>query len=74
MRGFPVQNSPLQVDESDAGEVGFSALSVRKSGTPPFDKQESVVQGGRPGREACYLGWQELLENLKKLVEPDIRQ
>lgn len=37
----------------------------------------SVVQEGLPDVipvEACYLGWQESLENLKKLVEPDIRQ
>jgi hypothetical protein len=24
--------------------------------------------------EACYLGWQESLRKLAKLVEPDIRQ
>ena len=29
-----VHNSTLQVDGSDAGEIGFSALSVRKSGPP----------------------------------------
>ena len=37
----------------------------------------NVVQEGVPDVipvEACYLGWQELLENLKKLVEPDIKQ
>jgi uncharacterized protein YndB with AHSA1/START domain len=37
----------------------------------------SVVQEGVPDvipPEACYLGWQESLENLKKLVEPDIKQ
>ncbi len=36
----------------------------------------SVVQEGVPDVipvEACYLGWQESLENLKKLVEPDVR-
>lgn len=35
----------------------------------------SVVQEGVPDMipvEMCYLGWQESLENLKKLVEPDI--
>jgi len=37
----------------------------------------SIVQEGVPDAipvEACYLGWQESLDNLKKLVEPDIRQ
>ena len=37
----------------------------------------NIVQEGLPDAipvEACTLGWQESLENLKKLVEPDIRQ
>ncbi|MGA7949948.1 MAG: SRPBCC family protein [Thiobacillaceae bacterium] len=37
----------------------------------------SVVQAGIPDVipvEACYLGWQESLELLERLVEPDIRQ
>ena len=37
----------------------------------------NVVQEGIPDAipvEACYLGWQESLENLKKLVEPEINQ
>jgi len=36
----------------------------------------SIVQEGVPDVipvEASYLGWQESLENLKKLVEPDIK-
>jgi uncharacterized protein YndB with AHSA1/START domain len=36
-----------------------------------------ITQSGIPDvipREACYLGWQESLKNLQKLVEPDIRQ
>jgi uncharacterized protein YndB with AHSA1/START domain len=36
----------------------------------------SITQEGVPDVipvEACYLGWQESLENLKKLVEPDIK-
>ena len=35
-----------------------------------------IVQEGIPDMiptEACYLGWQESLRNLAKLVEPDIR-
>jgi uncharacterized protein YndB with AHSA1/START domain len=37
----------------------------------------NVVQDGIPDVipvEACYLGWQQSLENLAKLVEPDIKQ
>jgi uncharacterized protein YndB with AHSA1/START domain len=36
-----------------------------------------IVQEGLPDaipREACYLGWQESLRNLAKLVEPEIKQ
>ena len=37
----------------------------------------SIVQEGIPDvipAEACYLGWQELLRNLARLVEPEINQ
>lgn len=37
----------------------------------------TVVQEGIPDAipaEACYLGWQESLRNLARLVEPDINQ
>jgi uncharacterized protein YndB with AHSA1/START domain len=37
----------------------------------------SIVQEGIPDvipPEACYLGWQDSLRNLAKLVEPDINQ
>lgn len=37
----------------------------------------NIVQEGVPDVipvEACYLGWHQSLENLAKLVEPDIRQ
>ncbi len=36
-----------------------------------------IVQEGLPDvipAEACYLGWQQSLENLARLVEPEIRQ
>ena len=36
----------------------------------------NIVQEGLPDVipvEACYLGWQQSLENLAKLVEPDIK-
>jgi len=37
----------------------------------------SIVQEGIPDaipEEACYLGWQESLKNLSRLVEPEINQ
>ena len=37
----------------------------------------NIVQEGLPDvipLEACYLGWQELLRNLARLVEPEINQ
>jgi uncharacterized protein YndB with AHSA1/START domain len=37
----------------------------------------NIVQEGLPDAipvEACYLGWQESLRNLGKLIEPEIRQ
>jgi uncharacterized protein YndB with AHSA1/START domain len=37
----------------------------------------TIAQEGVPDAipvEACYLGWQQSLENLAKLVEPDINQ
>ena len=37
----------------------------------------TIVQDGVPDAipvEACYIGWQQSLENLAKLVEPDINQ
>ncbi|MBZ9742982.1 MULTISPECIES: SRPBCC family protein [unclassified Mesorhizobium] len=37
----------------------------------------NIIQAGIPDvipAEACYLGWQESLRNLAKLVEPDIKQ
>ncbi|HET7884322.1 MAG TPA: SRPBCC domain-containing protein, partial [Acetobacteraceae bacterium] len=36
-----------------------------------------IVQSGLPDvipPEACYLGWQQSLRNLARLVEPEIRQ
>jgi uncharacterized protein YndB with AHSA1/START domain len=36
-----------------------------------------IVQAGLPDvipPEACYLGWQESLRNLARLVEPEINQ
>jgi len=49
--------------------VELKAVSVGTEG--------SIVQEGIPDLipvEACYLGWQESLRNLARLVEPDITQ
>jgi len=37
MTAFPVHNSPLEVDGSDAGGIGFSARPVRKSAAPSVE-------------------------------------
>ncbi len=42
-----------------------------------FGTELSIVQEGLPDTlpvEACYLGWQQSLRNLARLVEPDIVQ
>ena len=49
--------------------VALKAVSV--------GKEVSIEQQGIPDvipREACYLGWQESLRKLAKLVEPEINQ
>ncbi len=43
----------------------------------PVGTELTIVQEGLPDvipLEACYLGWQQSLENLAKLVEPEINQ
>ena len=43
----------------------------------PVGTELTIVQDGVPDAipvEACYIGWQRSLENLAKLVEPDINQ
>ena len=45
--------------------------------TVPVGTELNIVQEGLPDAlplEACYLGWQQSLENLAKLVEPEINQ
>ena len=47
-------------------------VSMRKT---PFGTELDIVQEGLPDvipLEACYLGWQESLAQLAKLVEPEI--
>ena len=43
----------------------------------PVGTELTIVQDGVTDAipvEACYIGWQQSLENLAKLVEPDINQ
>lgn len=58
-------------DENLAGEMQVTIeLRAVSCGT-----EIQIVQAGIPALipvEACYLGWQESLEQLAKLVEPDI--
>jgi uncharacterized protein YndB with AHSA1/START domain len=45
--------------------------------TVPVGTELSIVQEGLPDvipLEACYIGWQQSLENLARLVEPEISQ
>lgn len=58
-------------DPNLPGEIKVS-VTLRKT---PFGTELSIVQAGVPEvipAEACYLGWQELLTLLAKLVEPEI--
>jgi len=60
-------------DPSLPGEMQVTvALKAVSVGT-----EVNIVQEGIPDvipAEACYLGWQESLRNLARLVEPDINQ
>lgn len=49
-------------------------VTVRKA---QIGTELNIVQEGLPDvipQEACYLGWQQSLQNLAKLVEPEINQ
>lgn len=58
----------------DPGLPGEMAVSVSLEAVSVGTEVE-IVQSGIPDAiptEACYLGWQESLRNLARLVEPDI--
>ena len=66
-----IRYSAMFDDPNLAGEM-HTTITLREvsCGT-----ELSIVQDGIPQRiplEACYLGWQESLEYLAKLVEPEI--
>ena len=59
-------------DPNLAGEIRVTVTLKKVS----VGTEVTIVQEGLPDVipvEACYLGWQESLRNLAKLVEPDIR-
>lgn len=60
-------------DPNLPGEIQVTVLLKKVSVGTDVD----ITQGGIPDvipPEACYLGWQESLRNLAKLVEPEINQ
>jgi uncharacterized protein YndB with AHSA1/START domain len=60
-------------DPNLAGEIVVT-VTLKKV---PVGTELHVVQEGLPDVipvEACYLGWQESLRNLARLVEPEINQ
>jgi uncharacterized protein YndB with AHSA1/START domain len=60
-------------DPNLPGEIQVT-VSLRKVA---LGTELKIVQEGLPDAipiEACYLGWQESLRNLAKLVEPEINQ
>ena len=59
-------------DPNLSGEIQVTVTLKRVSVGAELD----IVQEGLPDvipAEACYLGWQQSLENLARLVEPDIK-
>jgi uncharacterized protein YndB with AHSA1/START domain len=60
-------------DPSLAGDI-FVTVTLKKVSV---GTEVDIVQEGLPDiipPEACYLGWQESLRNLARLVEPEINQ
>ncbi|MHB9468422.1 SRPBCC family protein [Mesorhizobium sp. W016] len=60
-------------DPNLPGQIEVTVLLKKVSVGTELD----ITQAGIPDvipAEACYLGWQELLRNLAKLVEPEINQ
>jgi len=60
-------------DPNLPGEIQVTVILKKVSCGTDLD----ITQAGIPDAipvEACYLGWQESLRNLAKLVEPEINQ
>ena len=70
------------------GDRGFESISLQRrvcepsvplcGGVAILRREVTTLNVGVPlrrwTREACYLGWQESLRNLARLVEPEINQ
>jgi uncharacterized protein YndB with AHSA1/START domain len=60
-------------DPNFPGQISVT-VSLRKA---QVGTELNIVQEGLPDvipQEACYLGWQDSLQNLARLVEPEINQ
>ena len=60
-------------DPNLPGEMQVTVTLKKVSVGTEVDIAQAGVPDGIPP-EACYLGWQESLRNLAKLVEPEINQ
>jgi uncharacterized protein YndB with AHSA1/START domain len=73
-----VPNERLRYSDrfDDPNLPGEIQVTVKLTGTP-FGTEIDIVQEGLPDAipvAACYLGWQDSLRNLARLVEPEIQQ
>src|SRR3954447_7787392 len=60
-------------DPNLAGEIEVTVILKKVSVGTEVDITQSGIPDPIPP-EACYLGWQESLRNLTRLVEPNIKQ
>ena len=60
-------------DPNLAGEIEVTVTLKKVSVRTEVDITQSGIPDPIPP-EACYLGWQESLRNLARLVEPEINQ
>ena len=60
-------------DPNLPGEMQVTVLLKKVSVGTELDITQSGIPDAIPA-EACYLGWQESLRNLARLVEPEIKQ
>ena len=66
----------VHTDRFDAGLVGTMTVTIEMKKVL-VGTEVNITQEGVPDIipvEACYLGWQESLRNLARLVEPEINQ
>ncbi len=60
-------------DPNLPGEMRVTVRLKKVSVGTELDIEQAGVPDAIP-REACYLGWQETLRNLTRLVDPEINQ